>query len=589
MSNRLFQDELSYLRDVGRELARQNPKLARYLSERGTDPEVERLLEGFAFLTARVRGEIDDEMSDFTHSVISLLWPNFLRPFPSTTMMKFYPRDRSITERQVLSAGSTILSHPIDEVHCSFQTTTDCPIYPMEVEDAQLERTRESSRLRVSFKTLSGLPLKRISLDDLRLTFSGDVNTRQMLYLWIGRYIRKASIVFGDGTRRMLNPERHIKAIGFSVDEAILPQQTHEFEGHRLLQEYYVFPDKFYGYDLKELQPIFSGRDDADFTLELEFSRSFPVEYRINASTIRLYCVPAINLFPHQAEPIFIRDDRVYYRLEPAGVHANDVEIFSIDSVHTPQTGEESRSRSKSYEYPPYESFSHQARGMQDMRQIYYRLKRCNSLHSKNFDYELFFVHHNNEAGLPEESTLAVDLTCFNSELPQKIGVGDVNISTDSMPSFIGYDNISVPTEVVYPPLDGRFNWQLISNLAPNYTSLLNRDAVAAILSAYDYTSFSDRQAERASKARIDAIRSFSTVPMDRLFSGRPIRGLKSSMSIRESAFETEGELYLFTSLLAEFFSLYATINSFHELEIKHEESGAVYNWPPRVGRQPLI
>ncbi|WP_297323353.1 type VI secretion system baseplate subunit TssF [uncultured Bartonella sp.] len=197
--NQLFQDELSYLRDSGREFAHLNPKLARYLADTSTDPDVERILEGFAFLTSRVREKIDDEMSEFTISVIKLLWPNFLRAFPSTTMMKFTPVDRSITERQILPKGTVILSNPVQDQQCVFHTIADCTIYPLEIDHIDLERSRDSARIKIFFHTLSGLPLSQIGLTDLRLTFSGDMAVRQTLYLWIGRYLKSVSIIYIDG------------------------------------------------------------------------------------------------------------------------------------------------------------------------------------------------------------------------------------------------------------------------------------------------------------------------------------------------------------------------------------------------------
>lgn len=119
--------------------------------------------------------------------------------------------------------------------------------------------------------------------------------------------------------------------------------------------------------------------------------------------------------------------------------------------------------------------------------------------------------------------------------------------------------------------------------------SLLSRDAIAAILTVYDYQSLANRRAERAAKQRISGIKDLKTVPVDRLFKGLPIRGLKSVMTIQESAFQTEGEMYLFAAILAEFFTLYSTVNSFHELEVHASEYGEIYKWPAKIGRQPLI
>jgi len=593
MSTQLFQDELSYLRDVGRELVQQNPKLAPYLGRQSADPDVERLLQGFAFLTARLRGHIDDEMSDFTHALIALVCPNFLRPFPSVTMIKFTPLDRSITERQIIAAGGELLSSKQAKTSNIFTTRNAVTLYPLEIQQIELERAHDSSLLRVKFHTISHQPLKNIDLQDLRLTLTGDDVDKQTLYLWLGRYLKTISIVSSTGTRHRLDPERHLTPIGFSESEALLPQQASDMQGWRLLQEYFAFPDKFYGYDLTKLNKFFVDDIAEDFTLEFNFSRPLPIGININQTTISLYCVPAVNLFPYSAVRFSPREDQLFYPVQPAGEQTKSIEIFSIDEVYSSSGKEEQKKQNqkhdKSITYPAYETFCHQSDDQRDKRQIYWRVQRRRSFHSRNFDHHLFFVHHNHEPALPPVSALAANLTCFNPHCARELSVGDICISTDAMPSFVSYRNINKPSEVIYPPLDGEINWQLVSNFAPNFTSLLNCNSVGAILSVYNYAALYDRQMDRAAKQRIDAITSFQTKPVDRLFGGLPIRGLKSTMKVRGEAFATEGELYLFSHLLADFFSLYATINSFHELEVQEEASGTIYQWPPKEGRQPLI
>ncbi|UXM95236.1 type VI secretion system baseplate subunit TssF [Bartonella sp. HY329] len=586
--SRLFQDELSYLKDSGRDFARLNPKLARYLADTSTDPDVERLLEGFAFLTSRVREKIDDEMSEFTISVIKLLWPNFLRPFPSTTMMKFTPADRVITERHILPKGSSILSNQIRGQQCFFQTVADCPIYPLEIENIILERSRDTSKIRIDFKTLSGLPLSQINLEDLRLTLCGDMPVRQMLYLWLGRYLSKITAVFPSGKRKSI-AKNNVKPIGFNSEESILPHQNTAFDGHRLLQEYFVFPDKFYGYDLVKLKSIFENIEESDFSLEIDFERALPADVRLKTDNIKLYCIAAVNLFETDAEPLIIKHTKTHYRVRPLGFDTDHVEIFSIDDIKGQRASNDKDRFLVERNYPAFESFNHEIGSEQLAEQVFFYSRPLQSLRSKGFEYDVSFVLHNSEPAVPSEEVVSIDITCFHSDLCQELAVGDICIPTEKAPVFVSYTNITRPTEPVYPPLDGTLNWNLISNLSLNYMSLLSHDALAAILSIYDYQSLTNRQAERAAKQRISGIVDLKTKPIDLLFKGLPVRGLKSIMKINESAFYTEGEMFLFAAVLAEFFTLYATVNSFHELEVHGIENGEIYQWPAKIGRQPLI
>lgn len=587
--SRLFQDELNYLRDVGREFAQINPKLARYLSESSTDPDVERLMEGFAFLTSRVRAKIEDEMPEFTHSVISLVWPNFLRAFPSTTMMKLSPIDRSITERQIVPKGTEIQSDPVNGITCRFMTTTDCAVYPLEIDGLRLERSRDNARIRISLRTLSGLPLGQIGLRDLRLNFTGDSSTCQTLHLWAGRYLHDIKVIFGEDDAHALRPEKHMAAIGMSADEAILPQPRTAFEGHRLLQEFFVFPEKFFGYDLLQLGDVFRGRSESEFEIELEFQRPLPVDVRLRPDAIQLYCAPAVNLFATSAEPLLIDHRKTAYPIRPQLQEAGDIEIFSIDRIASHFTSGQAGRISSSRVYPSFESFDHEIGRDGEETQIYYRQRAREALGHRGFRYEVSFVHHDTREIAPAEEALSVDLTCFNRDVCAELAVGSVRTAPKSAPTFVQYANITRPTSPVYPPLDGTLDWSLISSLSLNYTSLLDRDAIAAILSTYDYRSLYDRQAERAARQRLAGIQTLVTQPIDRLFKGMPVRGLKSRMTMKESCFQTEGEMYLFASILAEFFALYATVNSFHQLEVRGEEHGEIYTWQPRIGRQPLI
>ncbi|MCB5205264.1 type VI secretion system baseplate subunit TssF [Neorhizobium sp. T786] len=587
--NKLFQDELNYLKDVGREFSKLNPKLAKYLSEESTDPDVERMMEGFAFLTSGIRGKIEDEMPEFTHSMISIVWPNFLRVFPSTTMMKLTPIDRSITERQIVAKATEVLSNPVDGVPCRFVTTSDCAVYPLEIAGLRLEKSRDNARIRIAFKTLSGLPLGQINLTDLRLTFTGDATTSQVLHLWTGRYLKAIKIVFGEDDLRSLPPDSHFYPIGMSAGEAILPQPRTAFEGHRLLQEYFVFPAKFYGYDLLKLGPVFAGRAESEFEIELEFERSLPADIRLRPDAIQLYCVPAVNLFLTGADPLLIDHRKTAYRIRPQDQETGQLEVFSIDHCTSHITSGRDERISSGRTYPAFESFNHEVGEGPHGEQIYYRHRAKKSLSHDGFEYEISFVLHNSREAVPVEESLSVDLTCFNRNICAELAIGEIRTAPKSAATFVEYTNVTRPTVPVYPPLDGTLNWNLIANLSLNYMSLLDRDAIAAILSTYDYRSLYDRQAERAARQRLEGILTLTTQPVDRLFKGMPIRGLKTKMTMRESCFQSEGEMYLFASILAEFFALYATVNSFHQLEARGEEHGEIYTWQPRIGRQPLI
>src|SRR5580698_5110096 len=104
---RFYDLELQHLRGMGAEFAREFPKIASRLGLEGftcADPFVERLLEGVAFLSARVHLKLDAEFPRFTQSILETVYPHYLSPTPSMTMVQFYPN----TEEPGLATGHKI-------------------------------------------------------------------------------------------------------------------------------------------------------------------------------------------------------------------------------------------------------------------------------------------------------------------------------------------------------------------------------------------------------------------------------------------------------------------------------------------------
>lgn len=585
---RLIHDELIYLREAGKEFARLNPKLSKYLAESSTDPDVERLLEGFAFLTSRVREKIEDDLPELTHSLVQLLWPNFLRAFPPTCLMQFRPIRGALTEAHVIPRGIAMRSRPVEGGACDFRTTADCLVYPVELTDVVHTRTRDRSQLALSFAMLSERRVGSVNFSDLRLWFTGDAIVAQTLYLWCLRYLSTLHFKTSDG-RQVSLPLTGVRAGGLAFDEALLPSASTALDAYRLIQEFFVFPDKFHCVDIAGLAAASAGSEAWQFELNFEFERPLPAQVKLRADNVRLFCSPAVNLFETDAEPIAVDHRQVQYRVRPSGNDRTSCEIFSIDNVVGFRAYEKDRRFEIERTYPAFESFHHEVEMACRREQVYYRQRLTATTDQAGFEHAITFVLHDGEQVVPAEEAMSIRLTCFNRAMATELAVGDIDLATDSSPSFVQFSNVTRPTAPVYPPVDGALNWNLISNLSLNYMSLLDKNALGLILQIYDYRSLTDRQAERAARLRLDGIRDLRTRPVDVLFKGRPIRGIRSILTLDETCFQSEGEMYLFGSILKEFIAISTTTNSFHELELRGENNGEIYKWPATIGRQPLI
>lgn len=587
MLNRYYRDELNFLKRQGRDFAEANPGLSRFLSERSTDPDVERLLEGFAFLTGRMREKVEDEFPELTHSLINMLWPNYLRPVPSMTLVQFQPIWHALSASQRIAAGTALASQPVDGTPCRFHTCHEVALYPLEHAGVTAQHSREASIVELALDVHSDQPLDELGIEALRLHLGGDGYTARTLYLWLNHYLARIELEVDGDTQRL--PVGALKPVGFEREHALLPYPRNVHQGYRILQEYLCFPEAFQFVELETLGHRLPPRQARRLTLRFVFSRTLPADAKVHDEHLALYCTPAINLFTHDADPIDLSGERSEYRIHPSSRHPDHYEVFSVDAVQGWLESASGKIRGKPRDYVPFESFQHQIERDRQRESLYYRVRVRDSLRGDGFDHDIAFVRGDERACLGLRETLSLRLTCSNRALPERLTVGDICVPTESSPAYADFRNLTRPTPTLRPTLDGSLLWTLISNLSLNYLSLLERDALSSVLRAYDFRALVDRQAERVSQQRLAGIAAIETRPIDRLERGLPVRGLRSTMTLEQSAFGDEGSLYLFGSVLSHFFSLYASINSFHELHVINRHNRECYAWTLRPGQQPLM
>ncbi|WP_429066482.1 type VI secretion system baseplate subunit TssF [Aeromonas veronii] len=582
-----FRDELAFLRLQGREFADSYPELTRFLSEQNTDPDVERLLEGFAFLTGNLRAKIEDEFPELTHGLLNMLWPNYLRPVPSMTIMQFSVIPGAIAQPALVRQGCQLDSLPIDDVTCHFQTCHDAWVYPAEMRQITAQSGNDLSTISLDIALHAPLPLSELQLDKLRFFLGGDSYTAYELYFWLSNQLSHIELEI-DG-KRFRQEAKALKSVGFERDDALLPYPNNVYSGYRILQEYFCFPESFLFFELsggewpKQPLPV------SEFTIHFCFDRPLPAELKIRPDSFMLNCVPAINLFQHDSEPVNLNGRQAEYPLKASYRYADSFEIFSVDQVEGWVEGNMGRSRGTPRIYQPFESFQHQIERAKQRLALYYRVRVRESVSGDGFEHSLSFVRGDETTTVDLDESISVTLTCTNRSRAARLKVGSICVPTGSSPSFATFRNLIRPTRPLRPALDGSLHWTLISNLSLNYVSLLRRDALVQVLRTYDFPALHDKQAEQASRKRLAGIEEIETKPVDRLVRGMPVRGLKSVLSIRQSAFGSEGELYLFSTVLAHFFSLYASVNAFHLLEVVNLDNKERYQWPVLIGQHSLM
>ena len=581
----LYRDELAFLRLQGKDFAERHPQLSRFLASESSDPDVERLLEGFAFLSARLREKIEDDFPELTCSLLALLWPNYLRPVPSMTMMRFDPVDNRLNEREVVPKDTLLVSEDVDGIPCDFYTTSDTDIYPLKIKKIEEKHSRDKSIVSLTMKTLSEQSISKIGCESLDLYLSGDEYTALTIYLWVFRYLDKV-VVKGEKREKRLSGE-DIEPLGFSPQEAILPYPRNVFDGYRIIQEFLAFQRRFYQFRLKNLQHCWPEEAD-EAIIEFHFNRSMPDDIKIREHDFSLFCAPAVNLFKHSSEPVLFTGKRLSYPLLPSNNTEDRYEIFSVEEVVGALKGENGIGGSQRV-YSPFESFQHEIERQHGREELYYRLSITTSVKDDSLQHFLSFIRGDESLYVGKEEVVSVDLYCTNGSLPDALGIGDVHKSTEDTPAYITFTNITKPTPTCRPVIDGSLHWALISNLALNYLSMLEPEPLKNIIRSYDFPAFHDIQAERRSQKRLAGIKDINTKPVDRLIKGFPVRGLESTMELDQEAFLCDGEMYLFGTVLSKFFSLYSSINSFHLLKVHNLGNNERYSWNLESGKQPVI
>jgi type VI secretion system protein ImpG len=585
MYNTYYQEELAFLREMGREFAAAHPAVAYMLESKGADPDVERLLEGVAFLTGRVRQKLDDEIPELFQSMMSLLWPHYLRPVPSTGILQFQPMAEQLSGVINIPRGTEVESIPVEGTACHFRTCYDVEVAPLELAAATLDLPMASdAQLRLSFRASGKVKLDKLRIPRVRVFLADEVVQASALYLWLMRYARCVLLRDPNTDRSVRLEHRTIKPGGFGKQEAILPYPAHSFAGYRLLQEYFTCPTKFYFVDftgLERMQPL----EPTDrFEIIVPFSRRPEDEMRVDKNSVRLFCTPIVNLFDHSADGVRIDHTRTEYRIRPStvGTSPYHYEIYSVNRVVGLVQGEAERR-----DYPPLHAFQHVGGAGPDA--IYYQTRLYEAVVGEGTDTYISFVSADQKYVVPPTETISIDITVSNRNLASRLKVGDVSVATTSSPEFARFRNITSISRSLRPPLGKGLHWRLISHLSLNYLSLLSVEALRGILELYNYQALYDRQAARENILRLEGLVALEAKPVERLVHGSPMRGTSITLQMNEDSFAGEGDMYVFATVLNEFFALYASINALTELTVRGTKFGEIYQWPARLGQQAIL
>ncbi len=589
MFNQYYQDELSYLRELGKEFAAAYPAIAPMLAERGGDPDVERLLEGVAFLTGKIRQKLDDELPEVIHSVATLLFPQYLRQVPATSIVEFTPLPNVVREKLVVPRNAEVGSVPVDGISCRFRTTQDVELLPLAIEDVRVETGAQLAQsLRIEVKVTTGVTLSALALSSLRFYIHGDRRAQDDLRLWIGAHLENVALgsvdASGRDTTLVSLPARTVTLSGFAEEESLIPFPKTAYSGYRLLQEYFTLPQKFAFFEVTGLERIPVERLSDRFVILLHFRDGLPAGTRITKESLRLFCTPVVNLFDHPTDPIKPDTAKHEYLARPSGASPSAYEIYSIDGVIGI-----TRRTSQRVRIPAFHAFEHELDPELAAKPVFHQTHIRPAAIGDGVDLYLSFGSPQDSGKIPEFDVVSIDATCTNRRLPAMLKVGDLRVATATSPAVATFTNLTGVTTPVAPPIGRELQWRVLAHMAMTYRSITELEVLRSTVDIYNFQALVDRQAARANQLRLAAIKSVAVRPTDRLYRGAPVRGVATHVELDENGFAGEGEMYLFASILNEMLGSYVSLNSFTQLTATGANTRVVYSWEPKSGSQTLI
>lgn len=596
-----YQQEMVYLRRAGAKFAEQYPHVAGTLNLTATDtsdPHVERLLESFAFLTAKLQKEIDGRFSSFSTTLLSVLYPQFVEPFPSAAVAQFKlsPHLGKLATGYVVPKGTPLFTQAQTGQQCRFQTAYPVEMWPIEITEARLVNADQVSlpdvplnpqwfyHLRI--RRYDGM-MSELNFDTLRFSIVGGKFISNFIYSTIFAYSpdMSAPVIFKadkSDTAQVL-PTNSIVPVGFADDENLVPVSLQSHGAYRLLSEYFAFPEKFMFFDLQNLNVQSC---DQYFDLYIGINPSAKLDkIHIASENFKLGCTPIVNLFSKISEPLDLTNQSIAYKLIPDQRRQDTTEIHSIQKVTAAIPGAK-----QTLSYEPYFSYDHDMHSLKTSRLWYAQRQPTDVPDAVGTDIWISFVDYMFNPDSPSNQTIYAHTLCTNRDLATFVPSGGQLQVDGSIPSAT-ITCLTRPTPQLNPGLSGDNQWRLISQLSLNHLGLSGAPSTISplreMLHLYMWSNRYDIQPE---------INALSNIQYDRVVRRAGdeawrgfVQGLSIMLTTTQNPYDGSGS-FLLASVLNQFFALYVGINSFTQLTLLSTDSTQPWKkWLPQISNQKLL
>jgi len=570
-----YQKELAHLRDLASGFGRAHPEMAPLVSGPMADAGVERVLEGTAFLSALLRMKVDDNLPEIIHEVMRNTQPQYLCPIPAATIIAFTPKP-NCTETHLIPAGTEVASVPIEGTSCRFTTVYPVELHPLALVDASYSQPPGRPAMITLHMELKGMQPADWRPERVRLFLSGEYGRAANLYLLLTRWLRKIIIKAEDGgTPAVLDPS-YLQPVGFDSGKGLFPASVKGAVSHHIVREFSILPEKFLFLDLHGWEDWRDRGEEGRFEVRFELDRPpFPFD-KVTKEDFTFFAAPAVNVFPHRARPVILREEGTEHPIIPQGKNPGHFAVYSIERVAGIIEG--------SAEKVPFASTGSLSGSYSTPNPVYHEM-RSESLHGYNTSISVKLPP---SAAPRNISSISAELLCTNGILPESLCVGDICELTEKSLNFVTFTNCTPVTSSLFDTLGDNRLWRLFGMQFINL-KLLTAESLRSTLRLL-YTSVGkDRHTTVRNERHIEGIKGLTVEACDRIVRQVMKRCWTIRIKLDPDCYCSPGDRYLFGEMLDHFLRGFVSEAYISRNIIVDVRDGVEYELPTKMGRRALV
>jgi type VI secretion system protein ImpG len=585
MDDRYYTEELSYLLDLSKEFSHRHSDKAQMLhfeDVRSREPNLERLLESFAFLSSRIRKRLDDDFPQIADGLFSLVWPGYVNFLPSCCLAEFSPQAGIFTESATIPKGAMIDSEPSqNNIRCRFRTTLDVDILPIKLSKVAVELKGSTSVMTMTFGIFEKADRSSLANRRLRIHIVDDpMSSFQLFDLLLGmddglpnvRSITLSAFTFENESLGSWNLSHDaITPVGLTQAELLLPTHKSALWRFDLLREFFLFPLKFLAFELDVLKYAATHIEIDTFAVAFHIEREWPADLHLSKKQFRLNSVPIINLFKHEAAPIRLDGNTHQYTVVGDIQNPEYFQVYSIDKVESVEGG---ILNPIVYE-PLYAADSYTAPSTESKRT--YAVDRSKASWD-GWETVIRFFNSSIDNEFSEEEIVSLWTTCTNGHLTDKLSIHQIHFPVSDIKEGLNVQNITPPTRFFVPDIENISLWRWMSHAALNTLSIQSSERFRSFLLLHDFTNAD------TNRRKVEGINSIHMKPIRVLSKGALISGIAVELAIQEDKFVHLGEIQLFARILSVFLTSYASMNSCIQLTVTALPSNHRIIFEPGIG-----